>query len=305
MGDVTEKLRKALDFLKAPDFFDGKLKGGVHDFFFTPGGAELNMPSAVASALSYWAGLLISFQYAMNVGNPASVFPFGHVHFIDPSGLKGIKLQNAYFDWINFNHPNFNNRTEYNKPGKGIPDIITANNGNKSFIYYEIKPDNAAGLRDGREKLARIRGPERRVIPPQYQPGKQVHVEPLEILTFNAPVATFAMKVFVLLRVPEDGLILYKFRVRFENNPGELISRALIAIAVVALIEGGMLVLEGAAAEAGGTAVATAEEAAFQRVRVELMQRIAEEAGLETIGELGEQMGELMQNNPLKRMVGR
>ena len=36
-----------------------------------------------------------------------------------------------------------------------------------------------------------------------------------------------------------DGLILYKFRVQFAIDPGPFITKAVIALAIVAAIEGG------------------------------------------------------------------
>ncbi len=117
---MTDTLKKVVDFLRNPDFFGGKLAAAGKDFLFTPGEGALKLPSSVVSAVSYWSGLQISFNYIVNVGDTLSVFPVGGpIHWIDPSGLKGQRLPGSYFDYLNGNHP-----------GKGEPrDIRQARQG--------------------------------------------------------------------------------------------------------------------------------------------------------------------------------
>ena len=90
---MVDTLKKVVDFIRDPDFFGGKLAVGGKDFTFTPGDGQLTLPDAVKSALSYWSGLQISFNYVVNVGDRTSVWPFGPIHFVDPSGIKGVKTQ--------------------------------------------------------------------------------------------------------------------------------------------------------------------------------------------------------------------
>jgi hypothetical protein len=288
---VSDPLKKVVDFIRNPDFFGGKLAGAGKDFIFTPGEGALKLPSSVISAVSYWSGLQISFNYVVNVGDVLSVFPIGGpIHWIDPSGLKGQKLPGSYFDYLNGNHPGKVKRPEFDKPGKGIPDIMTTRANKKQF--YEIKPDNAGGQRDGKDKLDRINTTlDRFFAKGFYQPGQQQDILPLSLKCVDVSCGAGNCEVFVEQRLQPVGLILYKFRLRFEIDPGPFISKAVIALAIVALIEGGAALMSraaGAAVERG--VVDAVEEVGVKKIRVELLKRIAEHAGKEVVGE---QIGEL------------
>jgi hypothetical protein len=298
-------LREAVDFVRNPDFFGGKLQiGPSKTLFFTPTDPSVGLSGKMASALYYWSGLNIAFQYVVNVGNTTSVYPFGTTHFVDPSGLKGTRTQDAYFRWLNQNHPGRISRQVYDKPGKGIPDMITSENSPNSFIYYEIKPDNPQGLSDGREKLTRIRDTLNRFTLPPYRPGPAIHIRPLNIVVMNNNVGAGVMKVSLDLRVPDPGLIVYKFRVDFSIDPGQFITKAVIALAIVAILEGGAAALGSASSAAGGTA-GVVEEVGFQKVRVALMEEV-----VRVVAEDGPQIEEWLveqatRDEPLKKLFGR
>lgn len=288
---MTDTLKKVVDFLRNPDFFGGKLAAGGKDFLFTPGEGALKLPSSVISAVSYWSGLQISFNYIVNVGDVLSVFPVGGpIHWIDPSGLKGQRLPGSYFDYLNGNHPGKVNRATFDKPGKGIPDIMTTRNNKKQF--YEIKPDNAGGQRDGKDKLDRIDTTlDRFFAKGFYQPGQQPDILPLSLKCVDVSCGAGNCEVFLEQRLQPNGLILYKFRLRFEIDPGPFITKAVIALAIVALIEGGAALMSRAAGQAVERGVVDAvEEVGTKKIRVELLKRIAEHAGGEAVGE---QIGEL------------
>lgn len=306
MGIPT--LKEAVDFLRNPDFFGGKLAVSGKDVFFTPGDGAIQIPAQIMSALNFWAGLQISFNYAMNVGDTASVYPFGQIHFIDPSGLKGKRVQDAYFLYLDQNHPKKVSRAKYDQPGKGIPDIITTNGRNKVQLFYEIKPNNAAGKADGKDKLQRINATLDRFFPPGfYQPGPADHLKPLSLKCQDQSCGAGNFEVFLEQTLEQPGLILYRFRLRFEIDPGPFITKAVIAIAIVALLEGGAAALEGAAAEAGGTAAVAdiAEHQAIQKVRVELLKRVAEETGSSAVEYIKELEGGSAATKAVKAALGK
>jgi hypothetical protein len=288
---VSDTLKKVVDFIRTPDFFGGKLAAGGKDFLFTPGEGALQLPSSVTAAVAYWSSLQISFNYIVNVGDTLSVFPVGGpIHWIDPSGLKGQKLPNSYFDYLNGNHPGKVSRPEFNKPGKGVPDIMTTRSNKRQF--YEIKPDNAGGQRDGKDKLSRIDSTlDRFFAKGFYTPGKQPDILPLSLKCQDISCGAGNCEIFLEQRLQPEGLILYKFRLRLEIDPGPFITKAAIALAIVALIEGGAALMSRAAGQAAGRGVIdAAEDIGIKKIRVELTKRVAEHAGGELVGE---QIGEL------------
>lgn len=288
---MTDPLKKVVDFIRNPDFFGGRLAAAGKDFLFTPGEGALKLPSSVISAASYWSSLQISFNYIVNVGDVLSVFPIGGpIHWIDPSGLKGQRLPGSYFDYLNANHPGKVKRPDFDKPGKGIPDIMTTRSNKKQF--YEIKPDNAGGQRDGKDKLDRIDTTLDRFFPKNfYLAGQQPDILPLSLKCVDVSCGAGNCEVFLEQRLQPNGLILYKFRLRFEIDPGPFISKAVIALAIVALIEGGAALMSRAAGQAAERgAIDAVEEIGTKKIRVELLKRIAEHAGEEAVGE---QIGEL------------
>jgi hypothetical protein len=307
-------IKEVLDIARNLDAFKGALKLAGKDIVFTPGLGVLDLPPSVESSLSYWSGLLISFNYVVNVGDTISVWPFGQppVHWIDTSGIKGTQTQRSYYRYLQSNHPDrFKEpdnlkkrelppvRKKYNEPGKGIPDIMTTRtkSGDALKHYYEIKPDNPQGEADGKDKLQRITQTlERFSLEKFYAPGVQKHIEPLSMKVYEATVGAANFAVFLEQRLKPDGLILYKFRVSFSLDPGPFLTKAAIALAVVAVIEGGAMALSRAAGTAAGPSVAktaeqVAEEAGTKKIRVELLKRLAEESGSpavrEFVGELG------------------
>jgi hypothetical protein len=298
---VGVSLKDVVDFIRGPDLFKGKLSLGGKDIVFTPGEESTGLAPSVKGALAYWSGLQITFNYIVNVGDTLSVWTqFGHspggaIHWVDPSGLKGPQTQASYFDYLNFNHPGKVSRPEYNKPGKGIPDIMTTrkNRANQLQQYYEIKPDNPQGQRDGKDKLDRINTTLKRFsLESFYKEGKQKDIEPLSLKCFDGSCGAGHCEIFLEQRLQPAGLILYKFRLRLSLDPGPFITKAVIALAVVAIIEGGVGALSRAARQAaGGTAVNAAEEAALQKIREELLKTIAEHAGSEAVAEQVRELG--------------
>jgi hypothetical protein len=124
-----------------------------------------------------------------------------------------------------------------------IPDILTWN-GTRSFLnfgrheYYEIKPDNPGGEFLGQEKLAFIEETYRkRAYRLPYKRGSyypdsdpKIAAEPIEIKIPTNRVFKYLMRVlmknggftrmrvYMKLRRPEEGLLLYKLCIELEDE---------------------------------------------------------------------------------------
>jgi hypothetical protein len=240
---------------------------------FTPGRLD-NL--VTRNKFSTFCGMLVSLNYLFGFRKKTSAAPFARADFIDPSGLRGTHVQGFYYNLLKANHPTFMSRPEFDRqvrtvvPGKGslvkIPDLLTSDLDAHVFEYYEIKPDNAAGLSDANVKLDIIQDFMNRNGLSIYTKGQKYNG--CEIEFFRCSVLDLGVvRAALVCRRVGLGVLLYKIKIDADVDIAPALEKILAGMIALAAIEAGAFV-------AAETAEATTLQT-FYRVAAPTLVRVA------------------------------